>query len=291
MGSLQNRLNRYHSVQTEVRQAVDAGERFERAIPRIEWFDAVLEGDNVMKQRKDSERQGIRRLFQIYDETHGVDTVDDTMDAYDRLKLTTDDVVPMFSQEEIHHMQYHDVVENFLYTEWLEQHRDGTYNPNRIETFSHYCTFVALKAFVNLVTRHQDSLQALLDLGIYIPDDVRNRCVMLKEREDFDPDDPVWYIQHVLAEVPEAWTVSQDLLVHYSEQARLETPETPLPDNPFLDTSDSLRARLRQALHAYVAKEGSVKELSKKYDLTRRQLQDELRNAGLLRGHGGRRKG
>lgn len=292
MGKLRDRLDRFHEAQERIQKEVEVAELYERSQPHLEYMYGLIEGDNPMKQRTNAERQSIKTAGKVYDDAYrevygeGSYLVDDMLESYDQLNLTSDDVVPTMSIYEIRDRQYQDVVENFLYTEWLDQRTEH----NGIATFSHFCTFVALKAFVNLVTMHQDSLQALLELGIYIPDDLRNRCVLLKESTDYAPNDPVWYIREVLTNVPEAWGVSQDLLEHYADQARLESVTTQLPDNPFVDTVDSERARIRQGINAYVAREGSVKDISKKYGLTRRQLEDELRTAGLLRKHGGKRK-
>lgn len=296
MGKLRDRLDRFYEAQEGIRKQVEVSERYERAVPGLEYMYSLIEGDNVMKQRRFAERQSIKTAGQLYektmDEVYGGRNklVNELLEDYDRLNLTTEDAAPTMSIEEIQENQYRDVVENFLYTEWLDQLPKGEYSPNSVNTFSHYCTYVSLKAFVNLVTMHQDSLKALLELGIFIPDDLRNRCVKFKDREDYQPDNALWYTSTLLSEVPEAWNTSQQLLIHYSDQARLENVSTPLPDNPFVDTVDSERARIRQGINAYVAREGSVKDISRKYGLTRRQLEDELRNAGLLRRHGGKRK-
>lgn len=286
MGKLSDRLDRFKEAQESIKTHMELVERYNQSVPKLEYLYSLIEGDNVMKQRKYAERQSIKAALQLYERSceglfHTERFMEDMLTNYDMFNFTNDDVVPMLSSDEVRDRQYRDVVENFLYTEWLE---------SDIQTFSHFCVYVGLKAFVNLVTRHQDSLKALLELGIYIPDDLRNRCVLFKERLDYQPDDPMWYTTNVLVDIPEAWGVSQELLIHYSDQARLEKVSTPLPDNPFLDEVDSERARIRQGINAYVAREGSVKDISKKYGLTRRQLEDELRSAGLLRRHGGKRR-
>lgn len=290
MGKLRERLDRYKEAREEIAADMEYGERFEKAIPRIEWFDGVIEGDNVMKQRRDAERQGIRRLFEIenecFEKTFGFIEKHEKewMNEYDR--LTKEDVEPMTTLEEIRQNQYKDVVENFLYAEWVEQMDTG------LSTFSHFATLTALKAFVTFMTTHKNSDQALLEFVRVVPDDLRNRCIAFKDHERYDPTDTTWYVSTLLNMVPEAWEISQVFLTHYANQVRLEGSKTPLPDNPFKTASDDdERVRLRQAVHAYTADEGSVRELSKKYGVTRRVLEDELRTAGILKGRGGDRKG
>ncbi len=120
----------------------------------------------------------------------------------------------------------------------------------------------------------------------------RQAIIALKEREDYDSTDPEWFISHILT-VPGMWEVSQALLNQYSEQVRLEgATDTALPDTLYAVGPEvrDVRIRMRQAIHAYAAYKGSVKELSRRYNVPRRDLESELRNGALLRRHGGSRK-
>ena len=192
-----------------------------------------------------------------------------------------------------------DMRENFLYAEYIEQL--GETDP--IRTYAAYSTFVAIKAVVALFTGHKDAAAALSSVhpkGCLLPD--REHAIAFTQREDYDPNDPVWYIVHALTDVPGIWEAAQTLQLHYSAIVRAERniddslDPTELPDDPVgasleVQWKTPEQISIETAIQAFTAGEGSSDSVAAHYGIGQKKFRGILRERGLMPPRGGNRRG
>lgn len=311
MGWLAERVRDKEQRLTDQQKHKDYVEQFEKAAPRLVWmdeedehFDAVTGRTN--RSTMNAEMRGIDRLLQLerkianaYDQSTDPGLVDELNRLYCTLSTTEKETVTRgVSRQRWEQEKYQDMVDNYLYQEWLDQLNSR----EAIRTFSAYATFVSAKAVISLLTTHKNGEEQLRQMHpTYLPIPMREKAIAFKNQIDYDPHDVNWYIGHVFGEVPGTWEAAQTLQQHYGDFVRAtqdahDGPVIPteLPDDPVgMGLADRYKLpediRMEAAVKAFEAGEGNTRQLGKQYGVPREKLRDTLRERGILK-HGGDRK-
>jgi hypothetical protein len=306
MGWLRDRVNNKEAHAAEVAQHEALVEGFEKQAPRLLWMDerdeAMLVDGRQNKHHLVAEKFGVMRLYGLYQrvERDVYGTCDYSWQPrvtnyFDRVIETEKSKVPLgVSRQQWDREKHKDVIENFLYNEYVDQ-LDGR---DPIRTFPAYAMFVCAKAVIALLTTHKAGEEALRRLH---PKDqplpLREKAIAFKEQIDYDVNDPDWFMAHVFVEVPGTWEAIQTLQLHYGDivRAEHETVEEAgvLPDDPIGATLETRyktpeELRIEAAITAFEAGEGSGDNLAKVYSVPRDKLRLALRERGLAKRGGDR---
>jgi len=307
MGWLRDRVENREQHAADSAQHEELVEQFQKRAARLVWMDerdeAMLPDGRTNRSSLNAERMGIERLFNAYEAAHraAYGFADHTWYAPFRAYYEEQEREILrnqtfgVSRQRWDKDKHTDVIENFLYNEYVEQ-LDGR---DPIRTFPSYVMFICAKAVIALLTTHKAGAEALRRLH---PKDqplpLREKAIAFKDQMEYDDADPVWYVGHVFQQVPGTWEAVQTLQLHYGDIVRAEhesTAETgPLPDDPLGATLETRyktpeELRIEAAVAAFEAGEGSGDQLAKVYSVPRDKLRAELRERGLAK-RGGDRK-
>ena len=307
MGWLRDRVNNREQHAAEIAQYEQLVEEFEKRAARLVWMDerdeAMLPDGRMNRPSMSAEKMGIERLFfayhkaeeDVYGETD-YSYLPELKQFYKSLDIIDKTRHPRgVSRQQWEREKHTDVIENFLYSEYVEQLscRDP------IRTFPAYAMFICAKAVISLLTTHKGGEEALRRVH---PKDqplpLRSKAIAFKDRLEYDAHDPDWFMANVFKEVPGTWEAIQTLQLHYGDivRAEHETVEEagPLPDDPLGATLETRyktpeELRIEAAVVAFEAGEGSGDTLAKVYSVPRDKLRFALRERGLAK-RGGDRK-
>lgn len=184
-----------------------------------------------------------------------------------------------------------DIIENCLYDEYLEQLN----SKHPIRSWSVYATYMGARTVIKVLTEHMQEVSSTLGPS-------REDAIRFTQRLDYNPYDPVWFLSHVFTEVPGTFEAVQSLHEMYGDVVRTVSDATgqpyagELPDDPIgnsvIDRYGTPEyMRLEQAIEAFLAEEGSADMVAAQYGIGQKRFRTILRERGLMRSHGGDRRG
>lgn len=307
MGWLRERVENKEARQKEAVAYQKFVEDFEKQAPWLVFWDTqdeeVLSDGRTNRSVLNAEKRGIERLVRTHNHQARARDLPCWMPDLDAVYAELDQADKAENQRGVSRQfwereKHADMVNNFLYQEWLEQ----LDSRSAVRTYAAYAMFTSAKAVIAVLTTHRNGEEQLRRMHpAHLPLPMREKAIDFKNQIDYDPFDADWFLAHVFAEVPGVWDACQTLQLHYSDFVRgaqfasLEPViETELPDDPIGESLSNRyelneEIRIEAAVTAYLAGEGSADTLFQQYNVPRDTLRQVLRDRGLSK-RGGDRK-
>src|SRR5688572_22255825 len=163
-----------------IQDSVQHNESCLKAFNRMKWMDEQDErvfGIRPVRPSRTAERLGIERYIKTYCKIVG----EDYEPWHDKITRMYNHMHTFDLDISVRHVRQ-DIVDNFLYREWVDQLDDR----DAIRSYVHYALFVSAKAVISLLTEH------MREISTSFPPQ-RPDALKFKARDDYDETDPVWY--------------------------------------------------------------------------------------------------